>query len=222
MKTDVENNEWKAEAPYLASLQKENPFRVPEQYFNSLPDLINSSVYYEDLRDAIPASGFSVPAQYFSEAQLRITKAIMNSMEGEESDTDEVVTFQLPKSDGYAVPDLYFEKLQSRILEKTIAQDSPAKKSSKIVRLWRSGLLKYASAACFVLVSTFGLYVNHQREVLNTEVASEQMLYDIDEQDIIDNIQGNNIDAQKSNTTNTDMETYILNNYSQSDLSSAL
>ncbi|WP_158796828.1 hypothetical protein [Pedobacter sp. L105] len=220
MKTDAENNEWKAEAPYLASLPIQNPFLIPEQYFNSLPDLINSSVYFEELKDAIPASGFTVPSSYFSDAQSRFAKAIASDIDDEEA--DEAITFSLPKADGYTTPDLYFETLSSRILEKTTGHNISGKKSSKIVRLWHSGLLKYASAACFVLVSTFGLYINHQRESMNTEVANEQMLYDIDEQDIIDNIQGTNVDAQSTNTTNTDLETYILNNYSQSDLSSAL
>jgi len=230
MKTDVENNEWKAEAPYMAGLQKENPFLVPEQYFNLLPDLINSSVYYETLKDTLPLSGFSVPDQYFIAAQERIFKATAGLTE-EGQDNDEDMTYTLPKADGYSIPDLYFEKLQARILEKTVAQDTPAKKPARIVRLWRSGLLKYASAACFVLVTTFGLYTNHQNMIKeSSDAANEQMLYDINEQEIIDNIQGtsdsvqgtNTIEEQKSNTANTDLETYILNNFSQNDLSSAL
>lgn len=219
MKTDVENNEWKAEAPYMAGLQKENPFLVPEQYFNLLPDLINSSVYYATLKDTVSSSGFSVPDQYFTTAKERIFKATTILTEEED-----MITFSLPKLDGYTTPDLYFEKLQARILEKTTAESTSAKSTTKIVRLWRSGLLKYASAACFVLVTTFGLYTNHQNMLKeSSDAANEQMLYDINEQDIIDNIQGTPaIEDHNSNTTNTDLETYILNNFSQNDLSSAL
>lgn len=219
MKTDVENNEWKAEAPYMAGLQKENPFLVPEQYFNLLPDLINSSVYYETLKDTVSSSGFSVPDQYFSTAQERIFKATAGFTEAEED-----IMFNLPKADGYTTPDLYFEKLQARILDKTTAESTAAKSTTKIVSLWRSGLLKYASAACFVLVTTFGLYTNHQNMLKeSSDAANEQMLYDINEQDIIDNIQGTPaIEDHNSNTTNTDLETYILNNFSQNDLSSGL
>jgi len=220
MKTDVENNEWKAEAPYLASLQKENPFNVPEQYFNLLPDSINNSVYYEQLKEAVPIPGFSVPNQYFSSLEQRIAASIKDS--DNDGHLEDDITYSLPKANGYTTPDLYFEKLHAKILEKTIAHDPPAvKQSSKIVRLWHSGLLKYASAACFVLVSTFGLYINYShQEATRADIASEQMLYDIDEQDIIDNIQGNNTDVQQNDITKTDLETYILNNYSQNDLSS--
>jgi len=221
MKTDVENNEWKAEAPYLASLQKENPFNVPEQYFNLLPDSINNSIYYEQLKEAIPMPGFSVPDQYFSSLEQRIAAGIKNADDDEGAQDDNLI-YSLPKSDGYTTPDLYFDRLHAKILEKTVAQDVPAaKQSSKIIRLWHSGLLKYASAACFVLVSTFGLYINYShQEATRADIASEQLLYDIDEQDIIDNIQGNNTDVQQNDINKTDLETYILNNYSQSDLSS--
>jgi hypothetical protein len=48
------------------------------------------------------------------------------------------------------------------------------------------------------------------------------MLYDIDEQDIIDHVEGDITDEQKNNATNAELETYILNHYSQSELSSEL
>ncbi|MGY0040455.1 hypothetical protein [Pedobacter sp. NJ-S-72] len=65
MKHDAEDNEWKPEARYLASLKKENPFSVPEQYFDALPELIHHVVYVNELKEAIPVSGFIVPDQYF-------------------------------------------------------------------------------------------------------------------------------------------------------------
>jgi len=229
MKTDVENNEWKAEAPYLASLQKENPFRVPEQYFDALPESIANSVYLNELKEEIDVTGFTVPDEYFSSLHSRIL-----------AETSESVLNSLPVSDGYNVPDQYFQTLQSKILAKTTALElevtklelaettikaQPVKSTSKIVRLWHSGLLKYASAACFILVSTFGLYLNQHsftKESAAIDIANEQMLYDISEQDIIDHVQGNTSDEPKSSIPDTDMENYILNNYSQNDLSSAL
>lgn len=225
MKTDIENNEWKEEAPYLAGLKKENPFSVPEQYFDALPETIINSVYLSELKEEMPVPGFSVPDQYFSSLQDRIlaqtTGGILNS---------------LPSSEGFSVPDQYFQKLQSKILDRVAVEKQipsaveeeiiPVKAESKIVRLWRSGLLKYASAACFVLATTFGLYLNQQHQITAAasanDIANEQMLYDISEQDVIDHVQGTPADAKTNSKANADLENYILNNFSQNDLSSAI
>lgn len=238
MKTDIENNEWKAEAPYLANLPKVNPFSVPEHYFNTLPDLIHNSVFAEELKKKIPVSGFIVPDQYFNNSADQFFNVIKDRISAE---TAEDIHVEFPKETGFTTPDLYFQNLQTRILAKTagekvaeqslnvhrtIAEASTltvAKPLTKITRLWRSGLLKYTSAACFILVSAFGLYLNQQnfqKEAGAAEIANEQMLYDINEQDIIDHIQG--VSGDKQTVSNTDLESYLLNNYSQNELSSAL
>ncbi|QNK62094.1 hypothetical protein H7F33_16295 [Pedobacter sp. PAMC26386] len=214
MKHDVEDNEWKQEAPYLASLKKENPFSVPDQYFDTLPGLIHDTIYVHELKKAIPMSGFIVPDQYFDILQGSILA---------ETSADKLQN--LPKSEGFLTPDLYFQKLQSSILAKTTKAELPVKHEPKLIRLWHNDLIKYASVACFILVTAFGLYLNQQNfntETRAADLANEQMLYDMNEQDIIDHIEGNNVDIQKDNTASADLETYILNNYSQSDLSSAL
>lgn len=230
MKTDIENNEWKELAPYLASLQKENPFSVPEQYFDKLSDQIKTSVYAAELKKVIPASGFFVPDQYFNSLKDRIL-----------AETAELPA--LPLQSGFSTPDLYFQKLQAKILARTVesevnaetvalpvagpAQDvaveAPMRTTTKITRLWHSDLLKYASAACFILVSAFGFYLNQQnfqRETGAAEIANEQMLYDMDEQDIIDHIQSTTVNQHT--VSDTELETYLLNNYSQNELSSAI
>jgi len=241
MKTDEENNEWKAEAPYLASLQKVNPFIVPENYFDTLPDAISNSVYFDELKQTVPASGFTVPDNYFVSLQDRIQFATTDDT----FSISEPLLDKFPVNAGYSTPDQYFQKLQSRILAQTVELEQPVaiipslnnaitpnlekeikpKAESKIVRLWHSGLLKYASAACFIVVAAFGIYLNQQnfsQESTSVEIANEQMLYDIDEQDIIDHVEGNVIDEPKTKMTNAELETYILNNYSQNDLSSEL
>lgn len=231
MKHDIEDNEWKQEAPYLASLEKENPFSVPQEYLKTIPELIHDAIYVDELKEAIAMSGFIVPDQYFNFLQDSIfAQATGNGLQA------------LPKADGFHTPDLYFQKLQANILAKTVASDNSAKtivstnlakREPELFRLWRNDLVKYASAACFILVTAFGLYLNQQKfntESKSSDLVSEQVLYDMNEQDIIDHIEGNNADISKvnnanvsnDNTTNADLETYILNNYSQSDLSSVL
>jgi hypothetical protein len=214
MKHDIEDNEWKTEALYLASFKKENPFSVPEQYFDTLPEQIDNVIYVNKLREDIAMTGFIVPDQYFDILQ----GCILAETSGDSLQN-------LPEPGGFHTPDLYFQKLQASILAKTTEAAAPVKHQPKLIRLWHNDLIKYASAACFILVTAFGLYLNQQN--FNTEnkaadIANEQMLYDLNEQDIIDHIEGNNTDIQTDDTAKADLETYILNNYSQSDLSSAL
>jgi hypothetical protein len=216
MKSDIENNEWKADAPYLASLPKTNPFQVPEQYFDGLAKSILSSVYVDRLKQDIPTSGFIVPDNYFSELHDQLILIA----------SDELLD-GLPKIAGFNTPDHYFQQLQSKILARTVAEETvktnilPTKSGSKIVRLWHSDLIKYASAACFILVTAFGLYLNQQSPVKKqtvTDMANEQLLYDLDEQEIIDHIDGVTEESPTVKVTHEELENYILNNYSQNDL----
>lgn len=218
MTTDVENNEWKAEAPYLAGLPKVNPFDIPEQYFNSLPSSISSSLYAERLKEQIRETGFTVPENYFGELSELISLQTNSTH----------ILNTVVKQNGYSTPDSYFQKLQANILAKTVEEVKPVVQQTRMVKLWHSDLLKYASAACFILVTAFRLYLNQQNfreESTKTELANEQMLFDIDEQDIIDHVQGNNAEEQipvLNVASQAELETYILNNYSQNDLSSNL
>lgn len=228
MTTDVENNEWKIEAPYLASLPKLNPFCIPEQYFETLSSSINNLLFIDTLKEKVTSPGFSTPENYFvllhKKITLQTTSIIFNSGYNQ---------------NGYSTPEGYFNQLQAKIIAQTIEQDDEqihntmvtvqeherTKKAGKIVRLWYSDFLKYTSAACFILITAFGLYVNQLNTALDTnneEFASEQMLYDIDEQYIIEHVQTVSNEEPLATATDAELETYILNNYSQHDLSTSL
>lgn len=211
MKTDLENNAWKAEAPYLASLPVVNPFRVPEGYFGNLPDQLKTSLYAEKLKAQFPETGFTVPEDYFTSLEWCI-----------QAETSAAALPVFGDQPGFSTPEGYFQGLQSRIMEQTVLLEQPAP-APKAVRLWHTDLVRYAAAACFILMSAFGLYLNQQHDrqlAAAAELANEQMLYDIDEQDIIDHVEG--ITGDKQTLASADLESYLLNNYSQSDLSTVL
>ena len=150
-------------------------------------------------------TGFTVPENYFE----GLTEGIQTRMRVER-------LREMVPEDGFSVPEGYFDQLNARIM---------ARKEPKVVSLWHSNLLKYASAACFILVTAFGLYLNQQNyttESATADIANEQMLYDIDEQDIIDHVQGNRIEDKVLVPSEAELETYILNNYSQNELSTDL
>lgn len=219
MDNKLENNEWMNEAPFLAKLPRTNPFVTPSGYFESLQENINTSVYFDTLKQESADMKMPVPEGYFESFQENIYARI----------AEEQLKTQV-QEDGFAVPTGYFDSLNTRILSK-ITETSKPEPNGKVFKLWHSKLMKYATAACIVIISAVGLYMNQQQNVsvapipvqVSKASPQEQTLYDIDEQVVIDQVE-TNATQQVANTTatNTEMEDYILNNYSQSDIASNL
>lgn len=203
-----ENMEWEMEASHLASLSRTTPYRVPDNYFDDLQARINQSVFVDGLMQK-EDQGFTVPQNYFENLSEQIESKIA---------LDNIKS--LTETDGFKTPVDYFDKLNAQILSKT----SAAAPKTKVVRLWSSDFMKYASAACIIVLTASGLYINQQSTIkqnLTAELVNEQMLYDIDESVIIEHIQ----ESQNVSTTaasNAEIENYILDNYSSSDLSNNL
>lgn len=215
MDNNLENNDWKKEAPLLAALPVQQSFSVPEGYFEQLSVQITNATYLEKLKAKAGDTGFNTPENYFEELNQQINTEILA----------ERLKVIAPVKEYAAVAPDYFDKLKANILAKTV--DVPAKPTAtKVLRLWHSSMLKYASAACFVILSAIGLYFYDQNQrntrLAYIDVPTEQMLYDIDEQVIIDHIEANDLHQTKQADTDVALESYILNNYSQSDIASNL
>ncbi len=207
MKRD-ENIDWEMEAPLLASLPRTTPFRVPDQYFGDLQTHINQSVFVDSLMQR-ENQGFSVPENYFEELGANIEARIA------------IDKFKnLTDNDGFKTPINYFDNLNAQILSKT----SALKPKTKVFKLWSSDLMRYAAAACFIILTASGLYLNQQntlKQNRNTEIASEQILYDIDESVIIEHLMENE-SLTSTSPSDTELENYILNHYTTNDLSNNL
>jgi len=212
MDNNLENNDWKEEAPTLAALTVQHAFSVPEGYFEHLPLQITNAIYLDKLKAKAVESGFTTPTNYFDNLNQQINSEVL---------TERLKTIA-PVKEYVPVSADYFEKLQANILSKTVE----VKRPTKVVRLWHSAMLKYASAACFVIVSATGLYFYDQQaqhtRLAYSDMPTEQMLYDIDEQVIIDHIEANDLQQAKPAATDVALENYILNNYTQSDIASDL
>lgn len=203
-----EDRVWKMEAPHLASLPRTTPFRVPDQYFGNLQTHIHQSIFVDGLMQK-ENQGFLVPENYFEELTANIESKIT------------IGKFKnLNNNDGFKTPVNYFENLNAQILSKTSAQ----KPKIKVNKLWSSDLMRYAAAACFILITASGLYFNQQNTLTQdrkTEIASEQMLYDIDESVIIEHlIETESLTAVSP--SDTELENYILDHYTTNDLSNNL
>ena len=208
MNIQDENMEWEMEASHLASLPRTTPYRVPDNYFDGLQERINQSVFVDGLMQK-ENQGFTVPQNYFEDLGNHIESRIA---------LDQIKS--LVQNDGFKTPANYFNQLNAEILSKT----SALAPKTKIVRLWGSDLMRYASAACFIVLVASGLYINERSVVtLNrtAELANEQMLYDIDESVIVEHIQESQ-NVNTSSVSNTEIENYILDNYSSNDLSNNL
>ncbi|WP_316793582.1 hypothetical protein [Pedobacter frigoris] len=210
MEQNLENNDWKKEAPLLASMPLNNPFSVPEGYFEGLGNEISNAVYLEGLKAKVNGSGFNTPENYFDGLNENINAAIFA----------EKLKAAIPQ-EGFEVPANYFEQMQSSILAKTV-QSTQVKTEPTILRLWHSKLVKYASAACFVIIAGVGtIYLNSQHadpKSLTAELFTEQMLYDIDEDVIIEHIEATEPKQAQASASDVALESYILNNYSQNEI----
>lgn len=199
----ADNMDWEKEAPHLAQLERKNPFTVPAHYFDELSQRTQSLIFIESFKNE-SGSGFEVPANYFEtlEAQISSRLTIEQLMANSEN--------------GFKVPDGYFEQLEANISAKT--------RSPKTVKLWQKPLFKYAVSACLVLASTTGWFANKQYQetkLRNTELAKEQMLYDIDESVILEYMQETQ-NTKTANVSDSEMESYILDNFSAHELSNSL
>lgn len=194
----------------LENIPKKNPFSVPDGYFDESKSRIENAVFMDRLKSRTTETGFTVPDNYFEELPQQIAAEISLSNLKDRT-----------KTSGFSTPVNYFEKLQSNITAVT-----SEKKEPKMLKLWHSSLMKYASAACFVLLSATGMYFyQNQSPVQQTaysDLATEQMLYDIDEDVIIDHIKDSNLQAAKPAVTDVALENYILSNYSQNEIASDL
>lgn len=171
MGKNIENEEWREEAPTLSGLPVSRDFSVPTNYFGELSANIQAKASLENLKS-------------------------------------------ITSDNAFEVPNGYFDQMRSDIIAKT---QTP----SRIVKLWRSNVLKYASAACFVLVAGLGVYFNQeqpQQAVNYADIATEQMLFDIDEDVIIEHIQSSNTVPQQVSADQSNLENYILNNFSSTEL----
>lgn len=208
MKENLENNDWMEDAPKLATLQKRNPFTVPPTYFEENEAQILNSIFIDDLKER-NEFGFNIPQNYFEELPSQIEAKIV---------VEELLSI---KTNSFTVPQNYFENLQSKISDRI--SKTEVKKKTKILRLWQSNVMRYASVACFVILSASGLYYYQNSNIYipqaqTTDFTNEQMLYDIDENVIIDNIDINSPLPKTASASDTEIENYILNNYSSSEL----
>ncbi|MBC7418011.1 MAG: hypothetical protein H7325_07635 [Pedobacter sp.] len=214
MNKEIENNEWVGLAPSLAKMITRTPFTTPESYFEALEEQTKTAIFFAEIIDNEQKNGLQVPPLYFTV----LSENIATTLKLSENITSE---------QAFSVPVNYFNQLQDKLAAKITS--SKVAKTSKIIRLLNTNLVKYATAACLLLVSSFGIYFYNQHTTSETEILSQtevlknQFLYDIDESTIIQNIGTENpIESKNVSVTDTEMENYLLNHYTAIELAQDL
>lgn len=129
------------EAPLLAKIAKENGFEIPNGYFEKLSSQILAQIQLENLIGKKDA--FDVPDLYFEELEDQIIS--------------QVKIQDLVSGDGFSTPDGYFEKSQSILLN----QVKTKTEKGKIINF---NFFRYAAAACILLTTSIGIYLNIQHQ----------------------------------------------------------
>ncbi len=136
MKSEDENMELEKEAPNLTAISKENAFETPNGYFNNLTEQINSQVKITQL--VAKTNDFDTPAGYFENLDQQIQSR---------------VSLDNLKANDFNVPANYFADSQKRIQNSVITKS----KKSNVIKLH---FIRYAAAACILLTTTLGVYIN--------------------------------------------------------------
>jgi hypothetical protein len=102
MKSEMDNKEWLDDYPSLKQVNQNNPFTVPDNYFDELHQRATSRAIIDGM-NANNGEGFTVPENYFNElegnlqSRLTIEAALQNN------------------TTGFNVPDNYFEEMQASL-----------------------------------------------------------------------------------------------------------
>ncbi len=219
MDNNLAHNDWKDDAPHLARLPKVNPFTVPEQYFDTLSERINAAIFIDDLKSKAAIHDQDVPSGYFEQLEADITTRI--SLEA----------LNLPKQDGFAVPEDYFDQVSNNVLKKISQEQSEI---VKVRKLWPNTLSRYAAAACLALICGLAVYLNQDslsstagnvnNTVSNTVLLVEDpMLWDIEEEVIMEQVDTRSSEyITNTSATSAELEDYILDHYTQYEIVSNL
>ncbi|PST82278.1 hypothetical protein C7T94_15920 [Pedobacter yulinensis] len=209
MLEEIEDREWMETAKELMKTGNATPFEVPAGYFEALSAQLNACLKIDEASGT--GAGFNVPPAYFDHLQQQISARVL------------IRETQAPAQQAFSTPPGYFETLSPRIFAAT-------RPSAPVRRLWPL-VAKYAAAASVVLLAGLAMFYSQEPPVKHSEKApmvhtttplADQYLYDIDEQVIVEHVQMSEAEALHATPSQDEVESYILNHYSQNELISAL
>jgi hypothetical protein len=132
------------------ALNVDTGFTVPQNYFEDLSNTIQSRIFVKEALNA--DAGFAVPENYFEDLSSKINSRIF---------VEEALA---ATADSFEVPQNYFNTLNQNIVSKTIRQEKIRRNETKVVSIWSGNFLKYATAACLLLMVGAGIFVQRAND----------------------------------------------------------
>jgi hypothetical protein len=184
-------NELQEISPVVASIGIQNPYSVPQDYFNSLAESVLLHVQLSQLRNTATATPFSVPEGYFENLAGSI---LSNTRNGDrKNEVQEELSAIAPllntihKGNTFSVPHDYFEKFSVPV--------KPERKESKIISL-SSNIRKWvtysaAASVLFIIATTSYLYVTIHSKNIEKHLPIEQRIAELNEQEILNYLKDN-------------------------------
>jgi hypothetical protein len=184
MESDMENRDWLNDYMSLKQVNPNNPFTVPDGYFDNLSERIISFKNLTELKDKGLGKGFTVPEGYFDEladniqsriaidaaltagAGFTVPEGYFDNLTSQIQSRIFVEEILARTEDNFAVPAGYFNQLNENILAKTVSADD-TRRNGVIRKLFTSTAFKYATAACFALVLGGGILLNELGSSVN-------------------------------------------------------
>ena len=204
-----------SKTPILAGISRENPFSVPPNYFDELPENIQILVKNRPVDLPTMSTPFLVPDGYFENLSTRIMTQIENKELNE-----------LPQQTPFSVPKGYFDELPSKINQRIYSKPTILQ-IGLVQKIFRIQTLIPAIAACFALLVMIKfakpIFSDDKIAMALTieEITNSSYLHDIDETLLIQSLNTNkNFKKSFKNTSIKDIENYLLdNNIDDSELS---
>ncbi len=148
------SEDWDAANIFPGAANRENPFTVPQDYFENSADRIRSLIKLEQFQTANAPNGMTVPEAYFETLTERLeTSVLADSWKATASEHS------------FATPVGYFEQSESRIMAAIAAEQSPVVKAP--VRSLVPRFMRYTAAACVLVVA--GLFIFNKMGSTNAE-----------------------------------------------------
>jgi hypothetical protein len=165
-------------SPFLAHREKINPYSVPENYFSSLPEKIKVEIFSSVSH--LPNKAYlQVPKNYFSELPEKILLKIHQQEVSNELQRLSLPLAAILKQNPYNVPQNYFQQLP-----KTIHEQVKNQKKGKLISLPLR--LKYAIAACMVLLAATGIlyFTSKPGTVVSSNNISLETIHNLSDEEI--------------------------------------
>lgn len=112
MTSDMENREWLDDYALLKQVNTNNPFTVPNGYFDGLGERIIASVKFDELKKNLSPDSFAIPPNYFEELTDKIQSRLSIEAVLNAEDT------------GFTTPENYFEELNNDIQSRIAIEDA--------------------------------------------------------------------------------------------------